>query len=489
MPLTTTGVSRTGWSTVQNCSNFSARDEPDRRLEWTIMPAAVLLQSNSAYPRQQQDGLRWAGRGLSASVLTGAAIRWGPVTAALQPTATYQQNDDYTIRAVTRPELSSYSSFYHVGIIDWPQRFGSSSFWWIHPGQSFLRVDAFRLKAGFSTENLRWGPGRRNPLLMSDAAGGFPHVFLGTEHPVDLRIASLGVEAIWGRLAESNHFDIVATNDTRTFAGIVATLTPKNSNVTLGLARAYVRTRPEGFSLFDEIFGPYTGVRDNPDIAIQGDNQLLSVFLSWVVPQGGFEVYGEYAREDHWEDALDLMMQLDHSRGYTFGLEKVFTLQGVKLLRVSGEATNLGMAPTWQSGRAGPTFYQHSQVVQGYTHRGQLLGAPIGPGSDAQYIAADYLTPELLAGLYYTRVRYDNDSYYRFFGFEYSNRGHDLEWTLGLRGGHVRGDLQAVLDLAYSARYNRGFVEMGAPGEYRRENNISISIGAAWTPNLRFGDQ
>jgi hypothetical protein len=236
-------------------------------------------------------------------------------------------------------------------------------------------------------------------------------------------------------------------------------------------------------SLSEQIFGPYTGIRDNPAEESQGDNQLLSVFMSWVLRESGFEVYGEYAREDHWEDANDLLMQLDHSRGYTIGLEKVFTLRsGEHLLRVSAEATMLGNAATSQSGRSGATFYVHDQVRQGYTHRGQLLGAPIGPGSDAQYVGVDYLKGKLLGGLYYERVRYDNDTYYRHFAFERVHRGHDAEWTVGARGGHALPNVQITADLGYSTRHNREFVVLLNEDRISREHNLSFTFGAAWIP-------
>jgi hypothetical protein len=215
----------------------------------------------------------------------------------------------------------------------------------------------------------------------------------------------------------------------------------------------------------------------------EGDNQLLSVFFRWTLAESGFEAYGEYAREDHWQDTKDLILELDHSRGYTVGLEKVFFREdATAALRVMAEATNLGMSQTWQSGRPGVTFYTHSQIRQGYTHRGQLLGAPIGPGADAQHVAADYLFRDALVGAYIERVRYDNDAYYRHFAHLYDFRGHDAEMTLGLRGGGLLHGVQLVGEVAYSSRHNRDFAELRTG--ISQEKNISVSLGAAWTQGL-----
>jgi hypothetical protein len=82
-------------------------------------------------------------------------------------------------------------------------------------------------------------------------------------------------------------------------------------------------------------------------------------------------------------------------------------------------------------------------------------------------------------------VRYDNDTYYRNFGVNLSVRGHDTEWTLGARAGRTLANVQLLFDLAYSTRYNRGFVDLLNAGRNERDNNLSITLGGAWTPNIR----
>lgn len=480
-------VTRAGRMLLRSCpvldSIAAENDEGRPVLEAGVLPVAAIMQNSSEYARPQQDGLRWAGRGLSAAASGGVTARWGPVSAAVAPVIAFQQNDAFTVERIRTPGLSPWGSFYHAGRIDLPQRFGSNALWWIHPGQSFVRVDAFGAAAGFSTENLRWGPARRNPLLMSHAGPGFPHAFIGTSDALNVGIGRVELEAVWGRLAESEYFDTISTNDSRLFAGLVGAFRPRSTGLTIGVARAYLRTIPPGgLSLGDQIFGPYTGIRDNPRDPSVGDNQLLSVFFRWVLPRSGFEVYGEYAREDHWADARDFIMELDHSRAFTVGLEKVFVRADSSLsFRVAAEATNLNMSQTWQSGRGDVTFYTHSQIRQGYTHRGQLLGAPIGPGSDAQYVAADYFWDEFGAGLFVERIRYDNDTYYRHFAYPYAYFGHDAEYTFGVRGsGSVYG-LQLIGEFAHSSRYNRDFVGLRDGGN-SFDRNLAISLGAAWVP-------
>lgn len=497
VPLGSAAVRRAGAALLRECAGPDllraiGGDDEDRPITVALLPAGVLVQHNSDYPRNRQDGLRWAGVGVSGGVTAGVGARWGPLSAALAPVITYQANEPVDIRPVGTAGHSRFGSYYHAGQIDLPQRFGAAESTWAHLGQSFVRLDGFGAAVGVSTENLRWGPARRNPLLMSGAGPGFFHVFAGTSEPLDVRVGRLEVEAVWGRLEESEYFDSVPDNDRRLLAGLVVAFSPgRDTGLTVGLARAYQRyLPPEGLSLSDQVFGPYGGIRENPDrAASDADNQLLSAFFRWAFPEVGFEVYGEYAREDHWEDRDDLIKELDHSRGYTVGLQKVFAREASPhRVRVAAEVSNLNMSPTWQSGRPGVTFYTHSQIRQGHTHRGQLLGAPIGPGSDAQYLEADYLGRSWRTGLWLERARYDNDVYYRQFAYRYAYSGHDAEVTAGLRGGGQLMGLELSGELAYSSRYNRGFIGLDGGVNPIQANNVSFVLGVGWAPGaVRLG--
>lgn len=495
-PPVSGALRRMGWAQVRECTALAGAAEPGGRDGWSfgvpevaLLPTATVVQNNSGYPRPQMDGLRWAGRGVSGATTAGVAARWGPVSAAFAPVVAYHANADFEIQPSLLSGHSEYGSYYQAGRIDWPQRFGDGSEFWFHPGQSFVRMDAFGAAVGFSTENLRWGPVRRNPLLMGAAGPGFAHAFLGTSEPLDVWLGDLEVEAVWGRLNESEYFDTIPDNDHRLLAGIVVAFTPASTGLTIGVARSYVRYWPDGLGLGEIITGPYTDLRENPaGSGLGGDNQLLSAFFRWALPEVGFEVYGEYAREDHWEDLEDLIQELDHERAYAVGLQKMFGDDASEhRYRLAAEATILNSSWTGPYRRGGRgDFYTHSQIRQGYTHRGQPLGAPIGTGSDAQYVAFDYLGRAALGGVYLERVRYNNNVYYDIFAGTYAQGGHDAEVTVGVRGAWTGpwpvAGLQVVGDVGYSSRYNRGFVGFQGGINPTHERNFSLSLGAAWVP-------
>src|SRR5690606_21960783 len=122
----------------------------------------------------------------------------------------------------------------------------------------------------------------------------------------------------------------------------------------------------------------------------------------------------------------------------------------------------------------------------GYTHRGQLLGAGIGPGSDMQIVGADWLADWGRSGLFFQRTRFDDDAYYANYARFYGQNGHDVELTAGARQRLFIGPLDIDGELTFSHRYNRNFVGLEAANfdTLFSENNLGIRVVATWVPRL-----
>lgn len=456
-------------------------------LRLRTLPIQVLTQLNTTYPTHGNDGPLWAGRGWNTAVSGGFRVTWGAFSLGTQPVAAYHQNRDFPTADLRR---TGYSPFIHSGAgtaIDQPQRFGVDPFWTLHPGQSYIRLDLFGAAIGFSTENLWWGPAQRYPVLMSNTAPGFPHVFVGTSRPADIGIGTVDVELLWGHLAESEYFDADPANNRRLFAGTVVEFRPEPTpNLTLGAARSFLATiPPRGFALSDYIGRPFGDVLSNPLGRSNplANNQLISLFARWVFPESGFEVYGEWAREDHWEDLQDLLGEFDHSQGVMLGLQRSVRIGDDRWLRIRGELVDVAKGATVRSGRNFWGFYMHSQIRQGYTHRGQVLGASVGPGSDAQFVGADVFTRWGRVGAYLERVRHDNDVYYDRWARYYGYTGHDVELTAGTEYVVFFGSTALFGGTSFSYRWNRNF--LGHPsleGEGRTDRNWRFRLGLRWDP-------
>jgi hypothetical protein len=121
------------------------------------------------------------------------------------------------------------------------------------------------------------------------------------------------------------------------------------------------------------------------------ENQLASVFLRWAPVGSGFEVYGEYGREDHALDKRDIILEPDHSASMNVGFRKAW-VDGQVMKAVRGEAFSIE-ANAGSRTRGERQTYVHCVLRQGHTERGQMLGADIGPASgSAQEFAFDRFT-------------------------------------------------------------------------------------------------
>ena len=398
------------------------------------IPLELETQINSKYPRSANDGALWAGKGLSVQVRGGVRIGWGPLTGTFLPTIYYARNASFETADVPFPDRSAFAYPWSANI-DLPQRFGADPFTKYDWGQSGVRLNLGRFTAAFSNENMWWGPALRNPIVMGSTAPGFAHVDLGTGTPVATVIGQLEARVIWGQLGESDYFDQQPDNNRRYITGITLGYRPSFlPELVLGATRVFYQTWPtdgigasELFDVFGEFFN--TGGRDTlPDGRVVNDrtDQIASFVARWVLPESGFEAFVEWARNDFSGSIRDLTLQPDHSRGYTLGFQKTIG-SGSAVSRVSGEFTTLGRSSTFLH-RASPPFYIHGIVTQGYTHRGQLLGAAIGPGGQSQFLGFDRYTADGRWGVFIERIRFNDDHSFQTFssvGFE------NVEITVG----------------------------------------------------------
>jgi hypothetical protein len=97
----------------------------------------------------------------------------------------------------------------------------------------------------------------------------------------------------------------------------------------------------------------------------------------WVFPESWAEIFGELGRDDYSADIRDFVMQPEHAQAYLLGLHKLFGTANGKLRHV--ELAHTLEKPTNNPTRPVPIFYTRSYELQGYTNRGQMIGAGIGP--------------------------------------------------------------------------------------------------------------
>lgn len=467
--------------------------------------------NNSAIPYSINDGSVWGGVGTSSRALIGFRVEAGPLTVIAAPEILNFENKFFLLRDTVRfyapPIIKErqgggfvFPWYIAPYSIDLPMRMGNKPVQRGDAGQSTAMLTFRGASVGVSNENQWWGPGIRNAIILSDNAAGFPHLFVRTARPWRNRYGSIEARLLVGGLTESNWFDTTSTNNLRSLSAFALTFRPAaQKNLVVGAARSVYATNKGGWNkipgrLFDAFAA--TGRPNNRPLADSsltpgGRDQIYSLFGRWVFPNDGFETYVEWARYEFPLSIRDLLIAPNHTQGYTLGLQwlRPAPWRDAKV-RVQGEVTTLEQSATFRN-RALGSFYTSRRVIQGYTQRGEPLGAAIGPGASSQWLAADYMEPAWSLGVFAGRIRW-NEDIHSTYGFP-SYQGyciHDVSVFPGARasvGGRF-GYISA--DVTLGNRLNAFFQEQsGCPKGNStldiRNRTITLTIGTFTSGRMR----
>lgn len=354
------------------------------------VPASAAIHYNSAFPFGLNDGPVWQGRGVTAVAQFGAQAQWGAMSATLAPVAYWAQNAAFPLLANGLDGEGAFANASNPNSVDLPQRFGARPLAAVQPGESELRIDS-GIAVGLATSSQWWGPMAEFPYVLGNNAGGFPRAFLGTARPLDLRVVRVHARIVYGRLEQSRFSRAAAGDEVRFAPGAVLVIEPRFlPGLEVGVSRFYHIPWPDSGLGAHELRRPLeTFIKSALPVERRGadapdarENQLASLFGRWVIPAAGVEVYGEYGREDHNWDRRDLILQPDHSRSYGLGIARAWEGPRRHLSEIRAELINY-QVPFNALHRFEGGIYGHNMVVQGHTHRGQLLGSGLSVGSGA----------------------------------------------------------------------------------------------------------
>ena len=189
--------------------------------------------------------------------------------------------------------------------------------------------------------------------------------------------------------------------------------------------------------LFDPVLSTGTpNARDRRDsTAISAKDQLFSVFGDWRLPDDGTEIWFEWGRAE-WPTSLsDFVASPNHAQALTLGLQHVEAMDRKDWTwRVGAEYSQTNQSSTYRERFTG-SWYTSRAVSGGFSQKGQVLGAAIGPGSVTQRLNLDVSAPRHSIGVFAYRIKWDDDSYYT---IPRPDGGgickHDVSLALGVRG-------------------------------------------------------
>lgn len=402
----------------------------NKQLTIGALPVTIDQQYNTHHPYGWNDGAMIPARGYQTMISAGFYAKAGLLSVQFKPEVVWAENRAFETFPTNHYDVVWANYYYFLNRIDNPERFGTKAYSKLLPGQSSIRLNYKALSLGLSTENLWWGPGMRNSLLMSNNAPGFAHITFNTSRPIKSGIGSFEFQVIAGRLNASG---ILPPETNRVYNGsalytakpldwryinaAVVTWQPKwTPGLFLGASRTYYvyrgamgKTISDYIPVFATIFKAGAGKDDEKQ-----RDQLASLFLRWVMPKENAELYVEYGRNDFSLNLRDLSMSPEHSRAYIVGFRKLLELKNKAYLQIASEITQTESSATARF-RQQEGWYRHYQVRDGYTNKGQVLGAGIGPGSNSQMISFTYHKGVKSVGIMFERLVHDNDFFYQAF--------------------------------------------------------------------------
>lgn len=437
-----------------------------------LLPLTLRQQYNSHHPYGWNDGSMIQAKGYQSQLSFGAYAQIGPLSIQLQPEVVFAENRGFATFPVYR-DRNVVRSYYNtvLNLIDDPEIFGNGKYSKLFAGQSSIKANYKKLSLGVSTENLWWGPGIRNSLLMSNNAPGFPHITFNTSSPIASPIGSFEWQVIGGTLKGSDflptdtsfRYDDVKqyqdkTPESRYINGMVATWQPKwTKGLHLGFARVFYLYKSDISSSLDG-YVPVIGSifkNNTKNEDVKSRDQMISAFFRLILPKEKAEVYGELGRNDHSSDSRDFSLEPEHSSAYVIGLRKLFEVGKKADLEFMTEFTSLQIPMTVLL-REQNSWYSHNQVRHGYTNRGQVIGAGIGPGGRSQTLAVNWIKGITKLGGSFERVVRNNDFNYTAFTptANFSSHWVDLSINLNAAWQHKRFIYTANLARVKSLNYH-----------------------------------
>ena len=426
----------------------------DKKETFKILPARVKASFHSDYARSYNDGAVWQGKGLTTQLQGGITGKYGKIRYTFAPIVFWSQNQPFELAENTDSDLNQYGyQFNPRGSIDYVQRFGPDSFYDFHFGQSEIRAVFNWFTVGLSTQNIVMGPAQRNPIVLGNTGGMIPHVDAGTDKPLNTSIGKFEGKIYWGRMNESDYNNPISTNPAQYFTALSVAYSPKwIEGFSLGANRVFYKTWGD-FS-FQDYISSIIRYNSPDDVAVGNDelDQTASLTMRWVFREVGFETYLEFAKNDFGGNVF--RSEPEHARAITLGFIKLLDYQDFNIM-LNYEHTTLGQPKNFLYRRYN-RYYSHNIVRNGYTHRGQLLGAGIGPGSNSDWFDAKVYFDKSMIGATMQRIRFDDDYFFDNFS---RKEQHDFEWTLGLQYERLMTSGRLGLEFNLSNRVSTYFIE------------------------------
>ena len=138
------------------------------------------------------------------------------------------------------------------------------------------------------------------------------------------------------------------------------------------------------------------------------------------MPEANTTIYGEVGWNLQRTSLRNWVLQPDKGYASTWGIKKIFTTPKKHYWELLAEITQLQLLTRAEQFTTSvpPSWYLGTNVRQGYTNDGQLLGAGVGPGGSSQYVEFNFRKNKNRIGISAERREHNSDFYeYTFFPY------------------------------------------------------------------------
>jgi hypothetical protein len=176
------------------------------------------------------------------------------------------------------------------------------------------------------------------------------------------------------------------------------------------------------------------------------------------MPEVGAEMYGELGWNLNQTTFRNWIIQPDKGFASVLGIKKTFATKRKYYWELLGEITQLQLLTRAEQFTTGvpPSWYLGSNVRQGYTNDGQLLGAGVGPGGSAQFVEFNWRKNKNRVGLAVERRVHNSDFYeYTFVGSQDFRRFYvDFATTLKIDWNYKKFTIAPRISYIKTNNYN-----------------------------------
>jgi hypothetical protein len=423
-----------------------------KSFQFKVLPLQYIQQFNSHRPLLYNDGSMFPARGWQFNYSAGIVAAYKGVTLQVRPEFNWAFNAQFPTFPTDHFNILWKFQYEWLNKIDMPERFKDEPIRKFFGGQSKLQYAYKGVAVAVSTENLWWGPGRYYSLLMSNNAPGFPHLSFQSDKVLKTPIGNFEWQVVAGQLEQSGTLPL---EPLRSFGGSFL-YRAKDSSGQRRLIGGVFTYSPKG------VKGLFLGA-DLAQIqytsSTPGRARMGSIFARLSLPDDHAEIYLQYGRSDKFASPFNLFKN-GIPRGYVAGVRKMFPLRksptsndfiqlGIEVVQL--QAPNLKLINNAQS------WYTDSTVRHGFTNEGQVLGASVGPGGNAQRLEVSWVRKETRIGLEFERFLHNPDFYYRYnynsgsrdFNRQWVDLMASLVWNFPIKNIQVFGQFSFVRSINY----------------------------------------